>query len=137
MGPMTRSHQPLLAGEVAGAQQVVLLRPQETDGVGVALPVLAVPVVAEVADGGGPGVGGVAGGGAVGGAVVLLEEAVQVPGDGGVHGVVAAAVGGEQAGFGGPVQQRDPRLAVRARPRRAPGRRPGRGRPWRGGRRRR
>ena len=52
------------------------------------------------------------GGGAVGGAVVVGVEAVQVPGDGGVHGVVPTAVAGEQAGFGGPVQQRDPRLAV-------------------------
>ena len=52
------------------------------------------------------------GGGAAGRAVVVLEQAAQVPGDGGVDGVVAVAVAGEQAGFGGPVQQRDAALAV-------------------------
>ena len=99
-------------GQAAGVQQVGLLRPQHAGDLGMTLPVLVVVVVAELAGGGGPGAGGVEGGGAAVRAVVLLEEGVQVPGDGGVDGVVPAAVGGEQADFGGPVQQRDPRLAV-------------------------
>ena len=41
------------------------------------------------------------GGGAGGRAVVVFEQAAQVPGDGRMDGVVALAVAGEQAGLGG------------------------------------
>ena len=62
------------------------------DDLGVARPRTFKVIVTEVADGLGPCAGSLLGGGAAGGAVVLDEQIVEVPGEGGVDGVVAASI---------------------------------------------
>ena len=68
---------------MARPQQVGLLGFEDADNVGVTRIVPAEVVTAEFADSGDPGAGGVVGGGAIIWAVVLGEQGVQVPGDGG------------------------------------------------------
>lgn len=99
---------PGVEGESEGVVQIALLRGQRRHHIDAAFLELVVVIAAEPGKDVGVGAGGVRGDGRPVGAVVQGGE---VPGQGGVDGVVAAAQGGEQADGGGAVQQGDCGLA--------------------------
>ena len=104
---------PVGAGEVEGVAQIGLLDSQHGDDLGcAALSNFVMVGVAKSANGFAVGAAGAVGGHGVWTSVGGDVEGGEVPGQGGVDLVVAAAERGEQADAGGPVQQRDSGVAV-------------------------
>jgi len=110
---VSASHQPCLRANCRACSRLASSALRGGDHVAVAVSVLVVVVVPQLAHRFDECAGGGLDIGYWGLGVILVKQAFEIPGQGGVDGVIAA-VGGEEAHFGGAVQEGHARFAGQA-----------------------